>query len=81
MSNNNTVSEFVDRNEAKSLLGRSSRTISRWVKNGLLSVPEKQGIKFVWKRTEIEAAISRLGLARKEAAPPSAPALAQGGAL
>jgi predicted site-specific integrase-resolvase len=80
MTHNNSVSEFVDRNEAKRLLGRSSRTISRWVKNGLLSVPDKQGIKFVWRRTEIEAAVSRFGLARTEAAQPNAASSAEGGA-
>ena len=81
MSNNNNVSEFVDRSEAKRLLGKSSRTITRWISKGLLSAPEKQGAKFVWKRVEIEAAISRLGLARKEAAQPNAAPSAEGGAL
>lgn len=81
MTNNNDVSEFVDRNEAKRLTNRSSKTLTRWIKNGLLSAPEKQGAKFVWKRVEIEAAISRLGLARKEAAQPSAASSAEGGAL
>lgn len=64
MSDN--TSEIVDLSQVQAILGKSKKTIGRWIRKGLLSAPTKVGRRVFWSRKALEADIARLGLKVKE---------------